>query len=108
MAMVPKEAAFDFLLFALRNPKACPLLAVTDPGDPCPRGVAPSANLGSDLPKYLVWRDGVLTNERHDVGELWTEGAVGFLWGCSFSWEARLARAGLQPRQILERKNVPM
>lgn len=108
MALLPKEDAFDFLLFFLRNPRACPLLAVTDPGIPCPHSVAPGSNLASDLPKYLVWRDGILTDVLPDVTHLCTDDTVGFLWGCSFSWEALLSEAGLAPRHIVEGKNVPM
>jgi hypothetical protein len=52
LVAVPKEHAFDFLSFALRNPRSCPLLAVTEPGDPCPRNVADAqADLRTDLPK---------------------------------------------------------
>lgn len=53
-----KEYAFDFLSFALRNPKACPLLSVTQTGDPCPWNVAPEGDLRTDIPKYRVYRDG--------------------------------------------------
>ena len=88
---LPREHAFDFLRFALRNPKACPLLEVTEPGDPVPRVVAPSADLRSDMPLYRVWRDGVLAEEVADVSSLWDEGMVVFLLGCSFSWEKRRA-----------------
>jgi len=47
-----------------------------------------------------VWRDGVLAEEVSDVTALWTSDTVGFLIGCSFSWEARLAEAGLLPRHM--------
>lgn len=43
--------AFDFLLFCQRNPKACPLIEVCDVGSPFPSGVAPGADLRTDLPK---------------------------------------------------------
>ena len=89
MVACPKEFAFDFLSFALRNPKACPLLAVTDPGDPCPRNVAPTANLKTDIPKYRIWVDGVLKEEVSDASSYWGDDMVGFLLGCSFSWEVR-------------------
>lgn len=45
------KVAFDFLLFCQRNPKACPLIEVCDVGSPhCP-GVAPGADLRTDVPK---------------------------------------------------------
>lgn len=43
--------AFDFLLFCQRNPKACPLIEVCDVGSPFAHGVAPGADLRTDLPK---------------------------------------------------------
>ena len=45
--------AFDFLLFCQRNPKACPLIEVCDVGSPNPNGVAPGADLRTDIPKYV-------------------------------------------------------
>ena len=60
------------------------------------------------VPSYRVWRDGVVVDERADICELWDEGMVGFLLGCSFSWEGVLQEAGLTPRQIEEGCNVPM
>lgn len=43
--------AFDFLLFCQRNPKACPLIDVCDVGSPFAPGVAPGADLRTDVPK---------------------------------------------------------
>ena len=45
--------AFDFLLFCQRNPKACPLIEVCDVGSPIPNGVAPGADLRTDVPRYV-------------------------------------------------------
>ena len=45
--------AFDFLLFCQRNPKACPLIEVCDVGSPFPHGVAPGADLRTDVPKCV-------------------------------------------------------
>lgn len=106
--MLDKAYAYDFIRFAMKNPKAMPLLAVTDPGDPEPRNIAPGANVCTDIPKYRVWKDGVLVDEPNDVSSYWNENMVGFLIGCSFSWENKLKEAGLCPRQIEEGKNVPM
>ena len=43
--------AFDFLLFCQRNPKACPLIEVCDVGSPYAPGVAPGADIRTDVPK---------------------------------------------------------
>lgn len=34
MIVLPRDWAFDFLLYAQRNPKPCPVLDVSDPGSP--------------------------------------------------------------------------
>ena len=106
---LPAAYASDFLTFCLRNPRACPLLDVTSPGDPIPRTVAPNADLRSDIPRYRVWRDGLVAEEvPHLDSTLWDDRTVGFLLGCSFSWEHELHAANLTPRQMEEGRNVPM
>src|SRR5688572_15499702 len=52
LVILPKEDAFDFMRFAQRNPKPCPLIEVTDAGNPEPLLTAPGADLRTDLPKY--------------------------------------------------------
>ena len=114
LVAIPRAQAFDFLLFCQRNPKPCPVLEVTEPGDPEPRGVAAGADLRTDLPKYRVYRNGELIDEPRQVEEYWRDDMVGFLLGCSFTFEGALIRAGLPVRHLEERtpdgmvKNVPM
>jgi uncharacterized protein YcsI (UPF0317 family) len=105
---MPSGPAKEFLEFCKNNSKPCPLLDVTKPGDPIPSRVAPDADLRSDIPKYCVYRDGVLVEEVADITEYWTDDMVGFLLGCSFSWESALEEAGLCPRHVEEGRNVPM
>src|SRR2546430_587507 len=95
LVVVPKECAFDFLLFCQRNPKPCPLLDVTEPGDPEPRWAAPGADLRTDLPAYRVWRRGELVDEPEDVRRYWRDDLVAFLIGCSFTFENALLQAGV-------------
>lgn len=101
---VPAGWAYDMLLFAQRNPKPCPVLDVTDPGSP--RTVlAPDADLRTDVPRYRVWRDGVLAEETTDATPHWRDDLVAFLIGCSFTFESALAEAGVPLRHG---RNVPM
>src|SRR5437867_3014669 len=95
LVVVPRALAFDFLLFCQRNPKPCPLLDVTEPGDPEPRLAAPGADLRTDLPRYCVYRDGELGDELGDLKALWRQDLVGFLLGCSFTFENALLQAGV-------------
>src|SRR5437868_13703726 len=87
LVIVPRDLAFDFLLFCQRNPKPCPLLDVTEPGSPEPRFVAPGADLRTDVPGYRVYGDGELIDEPADLLRWWRDDLVGFLLGCSFILE---------------------
>jgi len=100
--------AFDFLLFCQRNPKACPLIEVCDVGSPNPNGVAPGADLRTDLPKYSIYRNGKLYEEVTDVTDYWPQDSVAFLIGCSFSYDGALMNAGIQLKSAQQGKNVPM
>ncbi len=108
LVVLPKELAFEFLLFCQRNPKPCPVLDVTEPGSWEPSMVAPGADLRVDLPKYRVYRNGELTEERTDIIDLWDKDMVGFLLGCSFTFEHALVNNGIPVRHIQENCNVPM
>ena len=110
MVILPREQAFDFMLFCQRNPKPCPLLEVTEPGDPEPRTLAPGADLRTDVPRYRVWRNGDLAEEVTDVSGLWRGDLVGFLLGCSFTFDTSLANAGIDVPHMRQGagENVPM
>src|SRR5262245_20635454 len=70
LVIVSRDLAFDFLLFCQRNPKPCPVLDVTAPGDPTPRHLAPEADLRTDLPHYCIYRHGQLAEERPHLSDL--------------------------------------
>ena len=108
LAILPKALAADFARFCSLNPKPCPLLDVTSPGDPIPRRVAPTADLRTDAPRYRVWRHGELVDEPTDLLGLWRDDLVGFVIGCSFTFESALLRAGVPVRHIEQGSNVPM
>lgn len=91
LAVVPADFAYDFLLFCTRNPKSCPVLAVTEPGDPFVGNI----DLRSMLPRYRVWERGELVDEPTDLSTRWPADAVGFLLGCSHTFDAPLRRAGI-------------
>jgi uncharacterized protein YcsI (UPF0317 family) len=107
LAAIPEAAAADFLRFCLRNPRACPVVSVGDPGDPCPPFLGP-VDLRTDLPRYRVWRDGVLVDEPTELRRWWRPDLVAVLLGCSFTFERALDAAGLTPRNWAEDRTVPM
>ena len=108
LAILPKDVAFDFLLFCQRNPKPCPLLEVVEAGLTEPKLSAPGADLRTDLPKYRVYQNGELAAEVKDVSEFWRDDLVSFLLGCSFTFEAALIRAGITLRHFERGTNVAM
>jgi uncharacterized protein YcsI (UPF0317 family) len=108
LVVLPRDEAYDFLRFCRANPKPCPLLDVTEPGDPVPRQVAPTADLRTDLPRYRVWEHGQLVEEPTDIMRWWRDDLVSFVIGCSFTFEAALLRAGVPVRHIELGRNVPM
>ena len=93
LVMVPKDVAFEFLLFCNRNPFPCPVVEVTEPGNPHPAQMAPEADLRTDIPRYRVWRDGEKIDEPADVMKYYRDDLVSFLLGCSrnFVWGLRAA-----------------
>ncbi|MBN8963923.1 MAG: DUF1445 domain-containing protein [Rhizobiales bacterium] len=95
LAILPKEYAFDFLLYCQRNQRACPVLEVTDPGDPVPRKLAPSADLRTDCARYAIYRDGVRTEDRAEIADLWRDDLVTFLIGSGISIDGALEAAGV-------------
>src|SRR2546428_2412713 len=108
LAVLPRDLAYDFLLFCQRNPKPCPLLEVTEVGSPEPVGAAPGADLRTDVPRYRIYKDGVLADEVTDVTPYWRDDLVAFLLGCSFTFEWALLDAGIRLWHVEQGKNVAM
>ena len=108
LVILPQAQAYDFLVFCQRNPKPCPLIEVTDPGNPEPAGVARGADLRTDVPRYRIYREGKLEAEVTDIVTEWRADFVAFLLGCSFTFEQALLQAGVPLRHLEENRIVPM
>lgn len=108
LVVLPAKYAYDFLLFSQRNAKACPVLEVSDTGSRFLKKIAPGADIARDIPKYRIYRNGELVEERTSVEDVWREDLVSFLIGCSFSFESELIEAGIEMRHNTEGVNVPM
>ena len=108
LVILPKALAHDFLRFAQANPKPCPVLAVSEPGDPRLPGLGADLDIRSDLPRYRVWRRGELVEEPFDLFDVWGDDLVSFALGCSFSFEEALVEDGIELRHITCGSNVPM
>ncbi len=100
LAIVPEAYALDFMRFCHRNPKPCPLLDVTDTGDPEFRQIAPGSDVRTDLSRYSVYRDSALAEEVDDLVDLWRDDLVAFAMGCSLSFDAVLQKNGLSVKHL--------
>ena len=62
LAIVPKDLAFDFLLFAQEIPNLVGIRC-NRCGDPEPKLMAKGADLRYDIPKYRIYEYGELVDE---------------------------------------------
>ena len=108
LAILPRDLAFDFLLFCQRNPKPCPIIEVIEAGKVEPAHTAPGADIRTDLPKYRIYRYGELEAEIDDISDYWSDDLVSFLIGCSYSFENAMLDAGIPLRHHEQGSNVSM
>ena len=108
VVILPANLASDFLRFCQANPKPCPLLAVSEPGDPALPVLGADIDIRSDVPCYRVFRNGELVDELTDIRSLWRKDLVAFVLGCSFSFESALLEDGLTLKHVARGQNVPM
>ena len=107
LVILPPEYAADFEEYTRLNPFPCPVLEIVK-GSPITHAMGEGASLVTDIPRYRVYENGVFTKELTDASAYWKEGYVGFLIGCSFSFEEALLAAGIPVRHIEQGCNVPM
>ena len=108
LAVLPREYAADFLRFCQLNPKPCPILGISEPGDPRIPGLGADVDIRTDIAGYCVFRDGELKDEAVDLKAVWRDDMVAFAIGCSFSFEEALIEDGIRLRHIELGCNVAM
>ena len=108
LAILPAALAGDFLRFCQLNPKPCPLLAASAPGDWRLPSLGEDLDIRTDIPRYRVFRNGELVDEPYDVRAHWRDDLVTFALGCSFSFEEALIEDGIELRHITCGTAVPM
>ncbi len=108
LVVLPEALAGDFERYCRANPKPCPVLARTRPGDPSLPTLGEGIDVRTDLPRYRVWKKGELVDEPPDIREHWTGDLVAFAIGCSFSFEHLLMEAGIRLRHVEQGRNVAM
>jgi len=110
LVAVPMDVADHFATFCRLNPKPCPVIGRTEPGTTQLPALGADIDVSTDVPRYRVWRDGMLAKEITDVSGLWRErdDLVAFVLGCSFTFEAALTAAGIPLKHLASRTNVAM
>jgi uncharacterized protein YcsI (UPF0317 family) len=108
LAILPQALAGDFLRFCQLNPKPCPVIGTSAPGDPRVPALGDDLDIRTDLPRYRVWKNGELVAEPTDIKDYWRDDLVSFVIGCSFSFEEALLADGIPLRHIERGCNVPM
>ncbi len=104
LVAVPRDHAEAFETWCRRNPKPCPIIGIG--GRAIPKlGVQ---DIATDLPRYRVWHDGRVTDEPTDVAAVWQDELVSFALGCSYSFDAALAAAGVRLRHLEQDINPPI
>jgi uncharacterized protein YcsI (UPF0317 family) len=106
LAILPKSLAFEFLLFCQRNPKPCPVLEVSEPGNPILSQIAKGADIRTDIPKYRIYQKGKYLAEVENIKDYWRDDLVAFLIGCSYTFESAMDRANIPLRHVQDNKNV--
>ena len=108
LVILPSAWAADFTQFCQANPKPCPLIATSKPGEFNLSELGKDLDIRTDISSYRVFKNGLMSNEVSGITSLWRDDFVAFLLGCSFSFEEALIAEGLEVRNISEGRNVPM
>lgn len=107
IAIMSADHAHDFLRYCQRNPRPCPLLAVSEPGNPSLPELGADIDVRTDIPSYRVFRHGEPGEDIHDIRSLWRKDFVAFALGCSYSFEQAILEAGLRLHHIDARMGPP-
>ena len=108
LVVLPEEWAIDFARFCLANPRPCPVVGVSNPGDPSIPALGDGLDIRFDVPQFNVYEDGQFTSRRQTLEKDWRDDFVAFALGCSYTFERALMAEGIALRHIDEGRVVPM
>lgn len=108
VVILPADWANEFLLFCQKNPTPCPLISVSDPGDPTMLGLGENLDIRHDIPEYYIFENGERSHSVNDIASIWRDDLVTFVLGCSFSFEDALQSAGVPVKNVDNGSNVSM
>jgi len=107
LVVVPQDQALDLLIFCQRNPQPCPVLEVTDTGEPSLKYMAQDADIRTDLAMYKIWEKGRCVADVENITDYWSDELVGVLLGCSWSFDWALLNAGIRLRHMEQGSAAP-
>ncbi|AQU88413.1 hypothetical protein B0W47_14185 [Komagataeibacter nataicola] len=108
LVMLPASLAADFHEFCQKNPRPCPLVGMSAPGQYTVPELGQDLDLRTDVPRYHVWKDGKMVDEVTDIRHYWQDDLVTFALGCSFSFENVMTACKVPLRHIQTGRTVPV
>src|SRR4029450_12142068 len=90
LVILPEKPGAAVHRFRPLNPKPCPIIGMSEVGDPKIPALGVDLDIRTDLPRYRIWRDGEVVEEPTDIMAHWRDDLVAFVIGCSFSFEEAL------------------
>jgi uncharacterized protein YcsI (UPF0317 family) len=100
LAILPAHHAKDFVAYCRANPRACPVLAVGEPGDPSLPALGSDIDVRTDCPSYWIHTDGRHSATVPDIKRVWRDDLMCVAIGCWFSMEDALRRAHVRLRHL--------
>ena len=91
LVIVEDVHALDFMRYCQRNPKPCPVVGVSDTGNPMMTTLGQDIDIRSDVPSYNIYRYGRFIESCSDIKHLWQDNMVAFALGCSFTFERHVS-----------------
>jgi uncharacterized protein YcsI (UPF0317 family) len=107
IAILPAAEAAAFEAYCRANAQACPLLAISQPGDPRLPTLGAEIDIRHDLPRYRIYTDGAHA-EATDIAAVWRDDLVTMAIGCSFTFDDALIAEGIVPRHVASGRFVSM
>ena len=73
LAIIPEKYALDFARFCQRNPQPCPMIGVSDTGNPQMFTLGDDIDIRTDIPSYNIYRNGEFDGSVADINKYWEE-----------------------------------
>ena len=108
LVILHKKYSDDFYQFCKKNTKACPLVGMTQIGNPFFEKLGENIDIRHDVPSYNIYENGKHVKSLYNVEALWTKDLVAFAIGCSFTFEHDLIKNNFWIDHVLNNKIVPM